>query len=146
MRAPSAAAILASVALVACEPKSPTSASTIAGQYMMTGVDGSGMPCCGQTDSAGRVVTLAGGGMEIGWNVPAGTYWWGVVRRYTNPDSTFSDAQIGYSAGTYSWDGVHLILIDSTGLRMTGSVSAGVVTIRRQDHTYEFWRLIEMPH
>jgi len=146
MRAPFATAILAFVALAACEPESPTSASTIAGQYVMTGVDGSGVPCCAQTDSAGRVVTLAGGGMEMGWNVPAGTYWWGVVRRYTNPDSTFRDTQTVVSAGTYSWDGVHLTLTDSTGLRMTGSVSARAVTIRFQDHAYEFWRLIEMPH
>jgi hypothetical protein len=46
------------------------------------------------------------------------------------------------SSGEYAWDDVILTLVDSGGLApMTGSV-AGVIILQKDDHEYEFHKLV----
>lgn len=120
----------------------------IRGQYAMTGLDGSrNLPCCSQTDSAGAVVTIAGGEMQIGWNTPDGTYQWDVVRTYHYPDGTSNQGQSRFASGTYARDGETLALRDSSGLAtITGTVAGNIVNLLANDQQYEFLRLIQLPH
>jgi len=143
----SIAVCAALLATVGCARRVGTSPASVAGQYDMTGFDGRrNLPCCSQTDSSGTVVTLTGGLLEMGWNVPNGTYRWDVVRESKYPNGTYRNVESHFSAGTYKWDGRTLTLADSAGLaRMTGVVNGGIVTVRRENHEYEFRMLPQLP-
>jgi hypothetical protein len=146
VRSIAACAVL--LATVGCAGQVPTGPTSVAGQYALTGFEGSrNLPCCRQTDSSGTVVTIAGGGLQIGWNTPTGTYEWDVVRKYDYANGTSQQVQSRFSAGTYTWDGQTLTLVDSAGrVPMTGAVTGGILIVRTQDHQYEFLKLIQMPH
>jgi len=134
------------LAASACGQMVPTSPRSVVGQYAMTGFKGSrNLPCC-QTDSSGVVVTISGGGMQLGLNTPAGVYEWDVVRTYEYANGTSQQVQSPFSVGTYTWDGQTLTLIDSTGLAsMTGVLAGGVLTVGHQGQEYEFLKLVQLP-
>jgi hypothetical protein len=136
------------LATVGCGEDLPTGSTRIVGQYVLTGFEGSrNLPCCGQTDASGTVVTIAGGALQLGWNTPDGTYEWDVVRKYDYANGTSQQLQSRFSSGTYTWDGQTLTLVDSTGLApLTGAVTGGIIALRNPDHQYEFLRLIQLPH
>lgn len=132
----------------ACGERSPAAPDAAAGQFVMTGFDGSrNLPCCSSSDSSGTVVALAGGVLQIGWNTPPGAYTWDVIRTFDYPNGTSSQAQLPFSTGTYHLDGVTLTLSDSKGqFLLSGTVAGNIITLGGDGHTYEFLRLIEMPH
>ena len=132
----------------ACSSRHLTAADSAVGQFIMTGVDGSrNLPCCSSTDTSGAVVTLAGGMLQIGWNTPPGAYGWDITRRYDYPNGSSSQAQTPFSAGTYRLDGETLTLVDSGGqLSLTGPIMGNIITLRGDGHTYEFLRLVQLPH
>jgi hypothetical protein len=148
-----AAGILA-LSIVGCAastptiPTSSTTAATVAGQYTLIGVDTTrNLPCCGQADSSGAIVTTGGGLLQIGWNVPSGRYEWDAVRSHGASNGTSQMVQSLFSAGSYTWDGQTLTLADSTGLgTMTGTRVTGRLTINALGHQFRFLELVEMPH
>ena len=144
------AAIVLATAAMACGEASTTTKSSdgVAGQYTLTGFDGAGnLPCCGQTDSAGTVVTTSGGLLEVDWNTPSGTYAWDVVRNLQYPNGTSHQIQSRFSSGAYTWDGQTLTLVDSAGAgAMTGSFVGGRLTVNKSGHQYAFLKLIQLPH
>ena len=132
----------------ACSGRNPAAPDAAAGQFVMIGFDGSrNLPCCRSTDSSGAVVALAGGVLQIGWNTPLGAYTWDVIRTYDYPNGTSTQAQLPFSTGSYRVDGATLTLSDSKGrFLLTGSVAGNIITLGGGGHTYQFLRLIEMPH
>ena len=132
----------------ACSGRNPAAPDVAAGQFVMIGVDGSrNLPCCSSTDSSGAVVALAGGVLQIGWNTPPGAYTWDIIRTYDYPNGTSTQAQLPFSTGSYRLDGATLTLSDSKGgFLLTGSVAGNIITLGGGGHTYQFLRLIEMPH
>ena len=132
----------------ACSGRNPAAPDAAAGQFVMIGVDGSrNLPCCSSTDSSGAVVAVAGGVLQIGWNTPPGAYTWDIIRTYDYPNGTSTQAQLPFSTGSYRLDGATLTLSDSKGrFSLTGSIAGNIITVVGGGHTYEFLRLIEMPH
>ena len=132
----------------ACSGRNPAAPDAAAGQFVMIGFDGSrDLPCCSSTDSSGVVVALAGGVLQIGWNTPPGAYTWDIIRTYDYPNGTSTQAQLPFSTGSYRLDGATLTLSDSKGrFSLTGSIAGNIITVVGGGHTYEFLRLIEMPH
>jgi len=132
----------------ACSGRNPAAPDAAAGQFVMIGFDGSrNLPCCSSTDSSGVVVALAGGVLQIGWNTPPGAYTWDIIRTYDYPNGTSTQAQLPFSTGSYRLDGATLTLSDSKGrFSLTGSIAGNIITVVGGGHTYEFLRLIEMPH
>ena len=132
----------------ACSGRNPAAPDAAAGQFVMIGFDGSrNLPCCRSTDSSGAVVALAGGVLQIGWNTPLGAYTWDVIRTYDYPNGTSTQAQLPFSTGSYRLDGATLTLSDSKGgFLLTGSIAGNIITLGGGGHTYQFLRLIEMPH
>jgi len=132
----------------ACSGRNPAAPDAAAGQFVMIGFDGSrNLPCCNSTDSSGAVVALAGGVLQIGWNTPPGAYTWDIIRTYDYPNGTSTQAQVSFSTGSYRLDGATLTLSDSKGrFSLTGSVAGNIITVAGGGHTYQFLRLIEMPH
>ena len=132
----------------ACSGRNPAAPDAAAGQFVMIGFDGSrNLPCCRSTDSSGAVVALAGGVLQIGWNTPPGAYTWDIIRTYDYPNGTSTQAQLPFSTGSYRLDGATLTLSDSKGrFSLTGSIAGNIITVVGGGHTYEFLRLIEMPH
>ncbi len=132
----------------ACSGRDPAAPDAAAGQFVMIGFDGSrNLPCCSSTDSSGAVVALAGGVLQIGWNTPPGAYTWDIIRTYDYPNGTSTQAQLPFSTGSYRLVGATLTLSDSKGrFSLTGSIAGNIVTVAGGGHTYEFLRLIEMPH
>lgn len=88
-------------------------------------------------------MTIDGGGLQIGWNTPLGMWNWGLGLTYTYPNGTSKQGQ-WLSSGTYTWDGQTLTLVDSRG-PMAVSMMAGLLTVDRQGHRYQFLKLIESP-
>ncbi len=121
---------------------------SIAGQWALTGFDGSrNLPCCHARDSTGALVSVAGGFLEISTGVPEGSYKWDLVRLSEYPSGTSKTEQVPFSIGEYWWaGGSTFALLDSTGLgSMSGSFSAAsgnVITIQALDHRYEFLRVL----
>jgi hypothetical protein len=151
MKARAIAAYVVVLTTVACAESVPpvsTATASVAGQFTLTGVDTNGnLPCCRQADSSGTVVTTNGGLLQIGWNTPTGGYEWDAVRSYRYSNGTSQTAQSQFSAGSFTWDGQTLTLVDSTGLGvMTGTRAGGRLTVRAFGHRYEFLELIQMPH
>ena len=146
----SMAAIALVTAAVACgeATTASTSSDSVTGQYTLIGFDGSGnLPCCGQTDSLGTIITTGGGLLQVGWNTPSGAYEWDVVRRFQYSNGTSQQLQSQFSVGTYMWDGQTLTLVDSTQhATMTATRAAGRLTIQAFGHQYEFLELVETPH
>ena len=132
----------------ACSGRNPAAPDAAAGQFVMIGFDGSrNLPCCSSTDSSGVVVALAGGVLQIGWNTPPGAYTWDIIRTYDYPNGTSTQAQLPFSTGSCRLDGATLTLSDSKGrFSLTGSIAGNIITVVGGGHTYEFLRLIEMPH
>ena len=132
----------------ACSGRNPAAPDAAAGQFVMIGFDGSrNLPCCSSTDSSGVVVALAGGVLQIGWNTPPGAYTWDIIRTYDYPNGTSTQAQLPFSTGSYRLDGATLTLSDSKGgFLLTGSIAGNIITLGGGGHTYQFLRLIEMPH
>ena len=141
--------ILCTVFLTAaCRGRNPVALDAAAGQFVMIGFDGSrNLPCCSSTDSSGAVVALAGGVLQIGWNTPPGAYTWDIIRTYDYPNGTSTQAQLPFSTGSYCLDGATLTLSDSQGrFLLTGGIAGNIITVGGGGHTYQFLRLIEMPH
>src|SRR5205823_12235899 len=132
----------------ACSGRNPAAPDAAAGQFVMIGVDGSrNLPCCSSTDSSGAVVALAGGVLQIGSNTAPGAYSWDIIRTYDYPNGTSTQAQLPFWTGSYRLDGATLTLSDSKGrFSLTGSIAGNIITVVGGGHTYEFLRLIEMPH
>ena|SRR5437016_3546967 len=132
----------------ACSGRNPAAPDAAAGQFVMMGVDGSrNLPCCSSTDSSGAVVALAGGVLQIGWNTPPGAYTWDIIRTYDYANGTSTQAQLPFSTGSYRLDGATLTLSDFKGrFLLTGRVAGNIITVGGDGHTYQFLRLIEMPH
>ncbi len=131
----------------ACSGRNPAAPDAAAGQFVMIGFDGSrNLPCCSSTDSSGAVVALAGGVLQIGWNTPPGAYTWDIIRTYDYPNGTSTQARLSFSTGSYRLDGATLTLSDSKGLSLTGGIAGNIITVAGGGHTYEFLRLMEMPH
>jgi hypothetical protein len=140
--------VLCTVLLAMSACRGATNPARIAGQYDLAGADGQlGLPCCSITDSSGTVVSIGGGLLQIGWNTPAGTYRWDIIRVYDYPDGTSNDVQSEFSSGTYRWDGTTLTLEDTTGNlgRMTGSLGAPGIVVQAPDHRYGFLKLHQLP-
>jgi hypothetical protein len=140
------AVLLAVVASAArCSAQDPVN---IAGQYELTGVDGTrNLPCCAYTDSLGSVVSTVGGMLQLGWNTAAGAYTWDVTLRRDYANGTSTEDQVRFSSGTYTWDGTTLTLMDSaTSVAMSGSIASdGPLTVQTNDHLYAFSYLPHLP-
>ncbi len=129
----------------------------VRGQYLLTGcwdVDG-GPPGCPETDSEGAVVTVVGGTLLVGLSEGddyAGAYAWYLKRKYEYPDGTSTSEEIAslFSAGTYTWDGETLILVDASGdlgpITGTLSSSGGGLTVLTPERRYAFGKLSMLPH
>jgi len=134
------------LAVTACSGRSPAAPDAAVGQFIMLSVDGSqNLPCC-SSDSSGVVVVLAGGVLQIGWNTRPGAYAWDIIRSYTYPDGTSSQAQLAFSTGTYRLDGATLTLSDSNGqFALSGTITGNIIALHGAGHTYQFLRLIQTP-
>ena len=118
-------AAIAALLVVSCT-NPQAAAPGIAGQYVLTAVDGV---------RGGNI----SGSLQIGWNVPAGTYELRVALAATDSFTL---------AGRYVWDGVTLTLRDSaSGASVTGHVLDGTqVVVQRGAHSYQFSELFSFPH
>ena len=138
------------LATSACrDSTNPADRSGIAGQYELETVDGQRqLPCCAHTDSAGALVSIGNGILQIDWNTPAGAYEWYFVLNYDYQDGTSEQVQSSFSSGTYTLDGTTLTLVDSSNNlgRMTGSASDHEIVIQAPNHSYGFFRLPQLPH
>lgn len=126
------------------------SPASIVGQYAMLGCwDASGgSPGCPETDSAGTVVTIVGGRLQLGFNVPHGRYDWDVTRKYQYRNGTSELIGSRFSVGTYDWDGRTLALVDDSGHPgpITGTfTSSGAITLVTEGRRYDFGKLVLLP-
>jgi len=144
---PLVAACLVSAAAAACGDQ-PVAVYSFLGQYDWVSFDGEGPSGC-STDSAGVLVTVRSGELDIGWNTPLSAYRLVLTRLYVyeNGDSVTRSAV--FTSGTWTWRGGILTL---SGDRLTPADSAGsgpitgtfvwdVLTVRDRDHEYQFMRL-----
>ena len=127
----------------------------VGGQYMLLGcwdADG-GPPGCPETDSEGAVVTVVGGELQVDLGKPgdyAGVYAWYLKRKYEYPDSTSEEIGSLFSAGTFTWDGETLILVDASGDLgpTTGTFpnsGTGLLTVLTPERRYAFGKLMTLP-
>lgn len=142
------AVLLVAIASAArCSPQDPQDPLNIAGQYELTGVDGTrDLPCCAYTDSLGTAVSTVGGMLQLGWNTAPGTYTWDFTLKRDYANGTSTEDQVRFSSGTYTWDGTTLTLTDSaTSVAMSGAAASDGLSVQTNDHRYAFSYLPHLP-
>lgn len=113
-------------------------AGDITGQYILLGVDGIDVRDYTMENSAGTLVTAAGGGLDL---CSDDRYRMTVSHRDEN-----GKQRIVVSSGEYRWFGVTLMLLDSGDLApMTASVEGGLIILQIDDHEFEFLKLVQLP-
>lgn len=122
---------------------SQTDSGPIAGEYRMTAMDGNTLPCCAHSDTAGEVVSLAYGTLDLHED---GTYVWTVQWRYEwKEDSTTYQTRLSdfvISSGRYSFQADSLLMRDSAlSAPITALVTEGRLTVIMQGHEYSFVRM-----
>jgi hypothetical protein len=100
----------------------------ITGQYVLIGLDG----------VDGVSSDSLSGLLQVGWNVPPGTYDMRVALPVVD---SFT------AVGNYAWDGQTLTLTDSKiATPMSATKAGGLVIVQRGGHSFTFMQLVEFPH